>query len=141
MKYSKLAFILLASILIACSGQEKKTVLEIGFGKSDLTRAGIFEDPVSPSQVKTSENKYSRESKFAISDRVEGRWRPGSGGTRKLADSIFVTAMYGEDQHGPWTIITLDEVELDFEEVDMLAHPLTEELGITKERIVILPSH
>jgi hypothetical protein len=141
MKYNKLAFILLASILIACSGQEKKTVLEIGFGKSDLTRAGIFEDPVSSSQVKTAENKYSREEKFAISDRVEGRWRPGSGGIRKLADSIFVTAMYGEDKNGPWTIITLDEVELDFEEVDMLAHPLTEELGISKERIVILPSH
>lgn len=141
MKYSKLAFILLASILIACSGQEKKTVLEIGFGKSDLTRAGIFEDPVSPSQVKTIENKYSREEKFAISDRVEGRWRPGSGGIRKLADSIFVTAMYGEDQHGPWTIITLDEVSLDYEEVDMLAFPLTEELGISKERIVLLPSH
>ncbi len=141
MKYNKLAFILLASILIACSGQEKKTVLEIGFGKSDLTRAGIFEDPVSSSQVKTAENKYSREEKFAISDRVEGRWRPGSGGTRKLADSIFVTAMYGEDEGGPWTIITLDEVELGFQEVDMLADPLTEELGIAKERIVILPSH
>lgn len=141
MKYSKLAFILLASILIACSGEEKKLVLQIGFGKADLTQAGIFEDPVSSVHASTTDDKYSREEKFAISDRVEGRWRPGSGGKRKLADSIFVTAMYGEDQSGPWAIIGLDEVSLDFKEVDMLAFPLTEELGISKERIVILPSH
>ncbi|MEE9460844.1 MAG: hypothetical protein V3V53_03380 [Bacteroidales bacterium] len=141
MKYSKLAFTLMASILLACSGQENKTVLEIGFGKADLTRAGIFEDPVPDSSGITAENKYRREEKFAISDRVEGRWRPGSGGTRKLADSIFVTAMYGEDQDGPWTIIALDEVTLDFERVDMLALPLMEELGIAKDRIVLLPSH
>ena len=141
MKYSNLAFILMALILLACSGQEKETVLEIGFGKADLTRAGIFEDPVPDSPGITAVNKYRREEKFAISDRVEGRWRPGSGGSRKLADSIFVTAMYGEDQDGPWTIITLDEVTLDFERVDMLALPLMEELGIAKNRIVLLPSH
>lgn len=141
MKYSKLALLLMAVILLACSRQEKKTVLEIGFGKADLTGAGIFEDPISSSQVNTVDSRYSREEKFAISDRVEGRWRPGSGGTRKLADSIFVTAMYGEDEVGPWTIISIDEVSLDFQEVDMLADPLTEELGISKERIVLLPSH
>lgn len=141
MKYSKFAFLLYATILLACSGQEKTAVLEIGFGKADLTQAGIFEDPVTSSEVNTADNKYRREEKFAISDRVEGRWRPGSGGTRKLADSIFVTAMYGEDEEGPWTVISIDEVTLDIEDVDLLAHPLTEELGISKGRIVLLPSH
>jgi len=141
MKYNKWAFLLAASIILGCSGQRQKTVLQIGFGKADLTRAGIFEDPVSDNQGNTPADKYSREEKFAISDRVEGRWRPGSGGTRKLADSIFVTAMYGEDHYEPWTIITLDEVSLDFGLIDMLALPLIEELGISKERIVMLPSH
>ena len=116
-------------------------VLEVGFGKADLTRAGIFEDPVSDSQGHLTEDDFRREEKFAISDRVEGRWRPGSGGIRKLVDSLFVTAMYGEDQEGPWTIITLDEVTLDFEQVNMLIYPLIHELDISKERIVLLPSH
>jgi hypothetical protein len=141
MKYSRLAFILAVCLFFGCTGQKQKTVLEIGFGKADLTQAGIFEDPVPEDQESISEDKYRREEKFAISDRVEGRWRPGSGRTRELADSIFVTAMYGEDQEGPWTIITLDEVSLDFKLVDMLTLPLVEELGISKERIVILPSH
>ena len=141
MKYSNLAFILTVSIILGCTGQKKEAGLEIGFGKADLTQAGIFEDPVPDNQGNAPADKYNREEKFAISDRVEGRWRPGSGGTRKLADSIFVTAMYGEDQEGPWTIITMDEVTLDYETVDMLAHPLIEELGISKERIVMLPSH
>ncbi len=141
MKYGNLAFILTVSIILGCTGQHQKAVLEIGFGKADLTRAGIFEDPVAESPGNTSTGKYSREEKFAISDRVEGRWRPGSGGTRKLADSIFVTAMYGEDTEGPWTIIAIDEVSLDFGLVDMLSLPLIEELGISKERIVLLPSH
>lgn len=50
MKYSKWAFLLAVSIILGCSGQRQKTVLEIGFGKADLTRAGIFEDPVSDHQ-------------------------------------------------------------------------------------------
>ena len=141
MNYTKLVFVLIISVIFGCTGQKKEEVLEIGFGKADLTQAGIFEDPVPDFQESVTEDKFRREEKFAISDRVEGRWRPGSGGIRKLADSIFVTAMYGEDKEGPWTIVTLDQVTLDFEEVDMLIYPLINELGLTKERIVILPSH
>lgn len=141
MKLTKIFFFLAGAIIFSCTGQKNKEVLKIGFGKADLTRAGIFENPVSDKLVQDSEEKYQREEKFAISDRVEGMWRPGSGGIRKLADSIFVTAMYGEDQNGPWTIIALDEVTLEFSEVDMLMHPLIQDLGIPKERIVLLPSH
>jgi hypothetical protein len=141
MKFNRFTIFLSACILLACSGKEKKAVLEIGFGKADLTQAGIFEDPVFSNQKTTDDNKYRREEKFAISDRVEGRWRPGSGGIRKLADSIYVTAMYGEDEEGPWTLIGLDEVSLDFEDVDLLAFPLSEELGIPRGRIILLPSH
>jgi len=141
MKYSKLTLVLTVSIILGCSGKKEGEYLEIGFGKADLTRAGIFEDPVQDSPDNTPENKYRREEKFAISDRVEGRWRPGSGGTRKLADSIFVAAMYGEDREGPWTILSIDKVTLPYEDVDMLADPLTKELGIAKNRIVMLPSH
>ena len=141
MNYGKLITILTISLFFGCSGQKREEVLEIGFGKADLTQAGIFEDPVPDYQENVTEDKFRREEKFAISDRVEGRWRPGSGGTRKLVDSLFVTAMYGEDQEGPWTIIALDVVTLDFEEVDMLVYPLINELGIPKERIVVLPSH
>ncbi len=146
MKLNKIIFFLAGAIIFSCTGQKNKEVLEIGFGKADLTRAGIFDDPVSDSPVSDklvqgSEEKYQREEKFAISDRVEGMWRPGSGGTRKLLDSIFVTAMYGEDQNGPWTIIALDEVTLEFSEVDLLMVLLIQNLGIPKERIVLLPSH
>ena len=56
-------------------------------------------------------------------------------------DSLFVTAMYGEDQHGPWTIVTLDQVTLDYGDVDIMKSPLIQKLGIPKERIVLLPSH
>ena len=115
--------------------------MEIGFGKADLSAAGIFEDPVSDPQGGAPNEKYRREEKFAISDRVEGRWRPGSGGTRKLADPIFVTAMYGEDSVGPWAVIALDKVTLSFAEVDLLAKPLSKELGIQRARTILLPSH
>jgi len=141
MKFKGIIFILAGAILCSCTGQKSEGVLEIGFGKADLTRAGIFEDPVSDDQVPGSVEKFRREEKFAISDRVEGMWRPGSGGTRKLVDSLFVTAMYGEDKNGPWTIVALDEVTLEFSEVDKLKDPLIHELGIPKERIVLLPSH
>ncbi len=141
MNYIKLVVVLTLSVILGCTEQKREEVLEIGFGKADLTRAGIFEDPVSDNQKTLNEDNFRREEKFAISDRVEGRWRPGSGGIRKLADSIFVTAMYGEDQEGPWTIVALDQVTLDFKEVDMLSYPLINELGFAKDRIVILPSH
>lgn len=140
-KFRKIVFVLCGVIFFSCTGQKKEAVLEIGFGKADLTRAGIFEDPVSDNRKTESGDKYRREEKFAISDRVEGRWRPGSGGTRKLVDSLFVTAMYGEDRNGPWTIITLDQVILNYGDVDIMMDPLVHELGIPKERIVLLPSH
>ena len=141
MEFRKLLFILSGTIVFSCTGQKNNEVLKIGFGKADLTQAGIYTDPASDNKNHISEDKFRREEKFAISDRVEGRWRPGSGGTRKVADSIFVTAMYGEDQDGPWTIIALDEVTLDFNDVDKLKDPLIRELGIPKDRIVLLPSH
>ncbi len=141
MEFRKLLFILSGAIVFSCTGQKNQEVLKIGFGKADLTRAGLFNDPASDNKNHISDDKFRREEKFAISDRVEGRWRPGSGGTRKLVDSIFVSAMYGEDQHGPWTIVALDEVTLDFNDVDMLMDPLIQKLGIPKERIVLLPSH
>ena len=47
MKLNRFAIFLSATILIACSGQEKTAVLEIGFGKADLTQAG-YTDPIRP---------------------------------------------------------------------------------------------
>lgn len=141
MKFRKLLLILGGAILFSCTGQKNEVVLTIGFGKADLTRAGIFENPVSDNKNHESGDKFRREEKFAISDRVEGRWRPGSGVPRKLVDSLFVTAMYGEDQNGPWTIVTLDQVTLDYGDVDIMMNPLIQNLGISKERIVLLPSH
>lgn len=141
MNFCKIILAITISVILGCTRQKQKEVLEIGFGKANLTRACIFNYPVQDNRKFMSEDKFRREEKFSISDRVEGRWRPESGGTRKLADSIFVTAMYGEDQNEPWTIIAIDKVKLDFNEVDMLASPLVKELGIPKERIVMLPSH
>lgn len=46
-KYKIIIFILTGAILCSCSGQKKGEVPEIGFGKADLTMAGIFDDPVS----------------------------------------------------------------------------------------------
>jgi hypothetical protein len=135
-------FLLLVFVLflvIACS--PKNETIRIGLGKSNLTRAGIYEDPISEDSSSESGEKYSREKKFAISDQVEGRWRPGSGGIRKLADSIYVSAMYGEDTDGLWTVITFDDTEIGFELVDHLKSPLIHKLGIPKEQIVFFPSH
>lgn len=133
--------VLSGAFLFSCTGQNKTEVLKIGFGKADLTRACFFDDPVSDQKNHISGDTYRREEKFAISDRVEGRWRPGSGGTRKLVDSLFVAAMYGEDQNGPWTLISLDMVSLDYHEIDLLAEALFRELGIPKSKIILLPSH
>lgn len=141
MKFRRLLLILSGAIVFSCTGQKNEAVLRIGFGKADLTRAGIFDDPVSDNKNHESGDKFRREEKFAISDRVEGRWRPGTGVPRKLVDSLFVTAMYGEDQNGPWTIVTLDQVTLDYGDVDIMMSLLIHDLGISKERIVLLPSH
>ncbi|MBL7696938.1 MAG: right-handed parallel beta-helix repeat-containing protein [Chitinophagaceae bacterium] len=113
----------------------------IGFGKSNLTQAGLYDDPVDNDQNPADSQKYHYENKFGISDRVEGRWRPGSGGTRRLEDSIYVSAMYGEDAKGPWAIVAVDEMEFFYELLDKLEYPLIHEMGISKERLVFLPSH
>jgi hypothetical protein len=46
MKFSKNALFLMGFIIINCTGQKYQEVLKIGFGKADLTRAGLFNDPV-----------------------------------------------------------------------------------------------
>lgn len=124
-----------------CSKTIEKTYQKIGFGKVNVTGAGIYEDPISPELSSTSENAYRREEKFAIADRVEGRWRPGSGGIRTVADSIFVSAMYGEDKNGDWVVITLDDTSVGFSLLDHLKYPLIHEMGMHNDRIVVLPSH
>ena len=78
MKNRRLSFLFVLSILLGCSSQTGEESLKIGFGKVDLTPTGIFEDPAQGGQKNFPEEKYRREEKFAISDRVEGRWRPGS---------------------------------------------------------------
>ncbi len=135
-------YLLLSTVLLSgCSKNQGKNAMMIGFGKANLSPAGIYEDPASADNTLVAGEKYKREEKFAISDRVAGRWRPGSGITRKIVDSIFVSAMYGEDENGPWAIVTLDATDLFFEDIDLVESPLTSKLGIPKERIVILPSH
>lgn len=133
-------FILL-SILFFFSCTTRSNHLTIGFGKVNISEAGIYEDPVSVNHSQASTEKFRREEKFAISDRVEGRWRPGSGGTRKLVDSIYVSAMYGEDKNGAWAIITLDETLLRYKQLDHLKYPLIHELGLKNERLLFLPTH
>jgi|WetSurMetagenome_2_1015567.scaffolds.fasta_scaffold00791_3 hypothetical protein len=129
-------------LLICCfSCQSKKNYLAIGFGKASLTVAGIYEEPVNNDQDFKDGQKYKYEEKFAVSDRVEGRWRPGAGGIRHIADSIYVSTMYGEDINGPWAIIALDETEIEYKLLDALEYPLIHQLGIPKERLVFLPSH
>lgn len=137
---SVIAFLFVCLFFTAgCRSESPTEGLRIGFGKANLSPAGIYDDPLRPQQA--SGDQYKREEKFAIADRVEGRWRPGSGGVRKLVDSIYVSAMYGEDGHGPWAIITLDETGPGFELVDHLKEPLVHQLGIAKERLLFLPSH
>ena len=135
----KVAFLLVLPFLWSCGQRETADHLKIGFGKADLVQAGIFEDPLRESSV--SEDLYAKEEKFGIVDRIEGRWRPGSGGVRKLVDSLFVTAMYGEDQNGPWAIVAMDFGSFRYTTLDDLQTPLINELGIPKERLVFLPSH
>ena len=143
--YSIGLFVFLSFLFFLFSGcgnrQNENKVLKLGFGKADLTQAAIFEDPLVKGKSYKSQHKYEREEKFAISDRVKGRWRPGSGMIRKLVDSLSAEAMYGEDENGPWTIITLDECFLFYNLVDTLKKPLIEKLHIPEDRIVILPSH
>jgi hypothetical protein len=131
----------LSLFIFGCSCQKEKKYLEIGFGKANLTKAGIYEDPIVDTRDFLDGLKFKYEEKFAISDRVEGRWRPGSGGTRHIADSIYVSAMYGEDLNGPWAIIALDETEIPYKLLDILEAPLIHQLGILKERLVFLSSH
>ena len=129
-------------MISSCSFQKAETENhKIGFGKSDLTQAAIFEDPLVEGNTYKSQHKYGREEKFAISDRIKGRWRAGSGIMRKLIDSLSVEAMYGEDEKGPWTIVTFDECFLMYNLVDVLKEPLIKDLGIQKDRIVFLMSH
>lgn len=75
-----LIVIVLPFLIYSCSCQIGKNYLTIGFGKANLTKAGIYEDPVDNNQDLRDGNKYKYEEKFAISDRAEGRWRPGSDG-------------------------------------------------------------
>jgi len=140
-KKTVLIVIVLSLLIYGCSCQNEKNCLTIGFGKANLTKAGIYEDPVDNNQDLKDAPKYKYEEKFAVSDRVEGRWRPGSGGIRHVTDSIYVSAMYGEDIKGPWVIIALDETEIDYKLLDVLEDPLINQLGIPKERLVFLPSH
>jgi hypothetical protein len=140
-KKTALIVIVLSFLIYSCSCQNEKNYLTIGFGKANLIKAGIYEDPVDNNQDLKDGNKYKYEEKFAISDRAEGRWRPGSGGIRHIADSIYVSAMYGEDIKGPWAIIALDETEIDYKLLDILEDPLINQLRIPKERLVFLPSH
>jgi len=143
MKTLKFILIVVISIMItACSFlKPAEKNLKLGFGKADLTQAAIFEDPLVKGNTYKSQHKFNREEKFAISDRIKGRWRAGSGIKRKLVDSLFVEAMYGEDENGPWTMVTFDECFLLYDQVDNLKKLLIEELKIPKERIVFLPSH
>jgi hypothetical protein len=136
-----LIMIFLSIIICGNSYHSKSKFLTIGFGKANLTMAGIYEDTKVNNQVLIDGTKSNYEEKFDISDRVKGRWNPGLGGTRHIADSIYVSAMYGEDTNGPWAIITLDETEIYYDLLDVLEYPLIHQLGIPKERLVFLPSH
>ncbi len=137
----KYTFFTILSVLFLFGCTSKDHSFTIGFGKVNLSEAGIYEDPVSAEQTSASKDRYRREEKFSISDRVEGRWRPGSGETRKLADSIYVSAMYGEDNNGAWAIVTLDETLLRYKQLDHLSEPLIHKLGLKKERLLFLPTH
>lgn len=132
-------FVLPLLYLWSCGKPEETELLRIGFGKADITQTGIYEDP--HREESNSEGQYTKEEKFGIVDRIEGRWRPGSGGIRKVADSLFVTAIYGEDQNGPWAIVAMDIGSFRYNILDNLQAPLINELGILKERLVFLPSH
>jgi len=133
-----LSLFALLIIMSACTGGKP---LKLGFGKADITQAAIFEDPLVTGKTYKTQHKYDREEKFAISDRVKGRWRAGSGITRKLVDSLTVEAMYGEDENGPWTIVTFDECFLMYKLVDILKKPVIERLHIPSDRIIFLMSH
>jgi hypothetical protein len=141
-KFLKVIVAVIIIAITACTQpKEPKKSLKLGFGKADLTQAAIFEDPLIKGNTYKTQHKYDREEKFAISDRVKGRWRAGSGIDRKLVDSLTVEAMYGEDENGPWTIVTFDECFFLYELMDSLEKPLVEKLNIPKDRIVFLPSH
>ena len=139
--FLKIIVVAVVILIAACSTPKEQKTLKLGFGKADLTQAAIFQDPLVKGNSYKSQHKYDREEKFAISDRVKGRWRAGSGIDRKLVDSLTVEAMYGEDENGPWTIVTFDECFFLYELMDSLEKPLIEKLNIPKDRIVFLPSH
>lgn len=141
MKAKRYLIILFIVFFSACKSEQKDHSVKIGFGKADLTQAAILEDPEVHMQEADHEDKYAKEEKFYITDRVKGMWRTGSGVTRKLVDSLFVSAMYGEDTNGPWAIIALDEIFLDYKVLDNLQAPLINKLQIPRERLVFLPSH
>lgn len=119
----KFTYLIIAILILSSSCQLKsfkKGSLKLGFGKADLTQAAIFDDPLINGDTYKLQHKYDREEKFAISDRIKGRWRAGSGMTRKLVDSLSVEALYGEDVNGAWVIVTLDECFLLYNQVDAI---------------------
>jgi hypothetical protein len=130
---------LLCLLFFHCQSLFKKKPLQLGFGKASLLPAAIYDDPLRP------ENKgayiYKKEEKFGISDRKAGYWRPGSGGKRKLADTLFVTAIYGEDKNGPFAIIPIDVGSFSFKGIDKLQAAIQQAHNIPSNRIVTLSSH
>ena len=115
--------------------------MKIGFAKKKLTEFIIPDNRPAQNTASANPEHYRREVKFDITDRVKGLWRPDEGGSRKVVEDIYATALIAEDGKGPFLLIAIDQCLMTYTMLDLLTAPIVQELKIAKERIIIMPSH
>jgi hypothetical protein len=115
--------------------------MRLGFGKIALLDAVDWPATTAVPPPSGESRNYAREKKFAISDRVAGLWRPEDGGPRRIVQPLHLAILYGEDAQGPFALVGLDHLEITYRDLDALRAPILAEYGISRERVVFLPSH
>jgi len=115
--------------------------VKIGFGRQSLTGALDLASPPAPPIRAGDGEKFSLETKFDITDRVEGLWRADEAGERRIVDDLYVRVMAGRDEDGPWAVLNLDLCELSYRLVDACREPLVQVLGYRPERVLCMPTH
>jgi hypothetical protein len=116
--------------------------LNIGFGKARLTEAlDLSAAPAPPPANKTDASSFAIERKFDLTDRVQGLWRPDEAGPRRIVEDLWVRAMAGEDEAGPFVVLCFDLCEFAYQRVELFRRPLCAKLGYKPERVLCLPTH
>lgn len=117
--------------------------MKIGFAKGDLTKAIILKSP-NPEEKPLDEVIFTERVRklFDLSDKFILRMMNERRGIPdRIAEPIEMAAMYGEDENGPWVILSFDLCESGYRLVDTIKAPVTGRFGISSDRIIVLYSH